>query len=427
MTVDQFSAGSDFQPSILHMLAQQRGSTGVIHPRFGDLAFPGAVRMSVVSRVDFPGDSDDVIIHLTVTGRCNARCEGCINTALEAGCHERAQVIAEFECVPSRDAGIIQRLALSRGGRPVTVALYGGEPLLELDRVMQLVRTLDASPVASRVSYMVYTNGQLLGASLDSYPEFWTHVKLLSVSLDGDAAQHQRYRAGTDLATIEAGLVKARQLFRGEVLLWATLREGQSLRNCFDQFLTYRDRALADHFFWHWAESPEPYDDFQKYLRRYGSELESVVQIYVERLQHGELLSVVHLNELVLYLMTGEVRGHSACAVELAENFDIVGGRLTACADLPLSIGTLPDSAIGQATCPDLRGLVTYRGSSWLRGMRGVPVLRRTVPGAGAGRFPGADVADMPVDAAACWHSARENGRNSSSAGKRRTRRARPL
>ncbi len=350
--------------SLLQALAELQSNRGVVHPRFGDLSRPDAVSMGAGTRRSFDdGCMDDVIIHLTVTGRCNARCEGCINTALDSACSERRQVVTEFECDPLRDAATIVRVAGMCGERPVTVALYGGEPLLELDRMSELMVALDRSSIGPRVGYMVYTNGQLLQQALLSHAAFWRKVKLLSVSVDGDPTQHVRYRPGTDLATIEAGLTRARDHIRGDVLFWSTLREGQSLRRCFDQFLDYHDRSLAGHFFWHWAESPEPYRDFSGYVERYGEELESVVQTYVENLERGRLLSIVHLNELVLYLMTGRVRGHSACAVELAENYDIVGGRLTACADLPLSLGVLPDECVGDGPAPDLGFLVTYRGS----------------------------------------------------------------
>ena len=363
MAAEEVSDGRRIPSSLFHRLAELRDASGVVHARFGNLMRPDAVRMSHVPlRGDGHEDVDDVIIHLTVTGRCNARCDGCINTALEMGCRERGEVVTEFECDPARDAHCIERVALACGDRPVTVALYGGEPLLELDRIEQLMQALDRSAVASRVRYMIYTNGQLLREALDSNPRLWQRVKLLSVSVDGEAEQHQRFRPGTDLATIESGLVRLRGVFHGEVLFWSTLREGQSLRSCFDQFLDYHDRSLVGHFFWHWAESPEAYRNFPEYARRYGEDLESVVQTYVERLWQGRLLSIAHLNELVLYLMTGRVRGHSACAVELAENYDIVGGRLTACADLPLSIGALPVSGTEQDSTPDLRFLVTYRG-----------------------------------------------------------------
>ncbi len=351
--------------ALLERLATLRAATGIVHPRLGDLARADAVRMPRGPFISgLHTEADDVIVHLTVTGRCNARCEGCINTALEAGCRARQKVVAEFECDPDRDAATIVRVAQACGDRPVTVALYGGEPLLELDRVARLVRALDSSAIGSRVSYMVYTNGQLLRETLASHPALWQRVTLLSVSIDGDAAQHRRFRPGTDLATIEAGLLELRRRgFSGDVLFWSTLREAQSLLSCFEQFMQYRARSLAGHFFWHWAESPEPYADFAQYIRRYGDDLETIVDTYVRCLRRGEMLSIVHLNELVLYLLSRRVRGHSACAVELNENYDIVGGRLTACADLPLSLGLLPPDSTEKGAAPSLGFLVSYRGS----------------------------------------------------------------
>ncbi len=354
---------------LMRRLSELRSRRGPVHPRFGDLARPDAVCMSGVPVCDGGyTEVDDVIIHLTVTGRCNAQCDGCINTAIASGCAERAHLVAELECDPARDADAIVRVAMACGIRPVTVALYGGEPLLAIDRIGELIERLDCSPIAARTSYMLYTNGQLLWRGIEMHPELWKRVGILSVSIDGDQEQHRRCRPGTDLASIEAGLMRLPQVFCGDILFWSTLREHQSLQSCFNQFMRYYQRGLVGHFFWHWAESPAPYRDFPAYVRFYAEELEEVLDTYVMQLCQGRLLSIVHINELILYLLCGRARGHSACAVELAENYDIVGGRLTACADLPLSIGALSPDASAELLRQSLHSLVGYRvvlGCDW--------------------------------------------------------------
>lgn len=348
--------------ALLRKLAAVSGDFGATHPRLGDLSRPDVVCMSAVPLIqDGHREVDDVIIHLTVTGRCNARCEGCINTSLESDCGSRDGVITEFDCDPERDVETIVRIAKACGDRPVTVALYGGEPLLEVDRISELLCRLDSSPIAPRVQYMLYTNGQLLNSTITSDPDLLNRFRLVSVSVDGDAGQHNRMRPGTDLFTIEAGLTRLRRASGCDVLFWSTLREEQSLLPCFDQFMKYRDGSLVGHLFWHWAESTEPYRDFTAYVDSYAAEFESVLNEYVEQLRRGRLLSIIHVNELVLYLLTGRMRGHSACAVELADNYDIVGGRLTACADLPLSLGMLPPQDTGESFMSSLRSLVSYR------------------------------------------------------------------
>jgi radical SAM protein with 4Fe4S-binding SPASM domain len=74
------------------------------------------------------------------------------------------------------------------------------------------------------------------------------------------------------------------------------------------------------------------------------------MRVYAARLLSGELLPIAHVNELVLYLLTGKERGHTACGVELAKNYDIVSGKVYPCADLPLdmSIGSMdPGGNVG--------------------------------------------------------------------------------
>lgn len=83
----------------------------------------------------------------------------------------------------------------------------------------------------------------------------------------------------------------------------------------------------------------------------------------VSQLSEGRLLPIAHLNELVLYLLTAKRRGTSACAVEVSRNFDIMGGRVHACADLPpeLAIGHIDEHGEPHLNPVDLRSLVQYK------------------------------------------------------------------
>jgi uncharacterized protein len=134
--------------------------------------------------------------------------------------------------------------------------------------------------------------------------------------------------------------------------------------NCFDQFLELYREGLVNHFFWHWADTSEPYRDFETYASLYGREMEQVMEAYVEQIARGELLPIAHINELVLYLITGKERGHTACAVELARNFDIMAGKIYACADLPPDVGEIKDIRNPGLTRDALNPLIHYK--AWL-------------------------------------------------------------
>jgi len=344
---------------VLKKMDASEDGPGVEIQPFGDLCRRDAVQRPHMDCMQPHRELHDMVVHLTVTGRCNARCQGCVNTALtfESG---RGTVVQEFESVPERDAILVSLLAQRAKGSAVTVALYGGEPLLEPERILHLMDGITASVSSRGVRFMLYTNGQLLDRVVASHPTIFRDVFLVSVSVDGQAEQHARHRPGTDVQTIQLGLERLRTVYEGEVLFWSTLREEQSLTDCFRQFERFHSMGLASQMFWHWVDSPKPYVNFGQYARRYAAELTEIMDVYVDDLRAGRILPLCHVNELVLYLLEGTRRGHSACAVELAENFDIVGGRVTACADLPLSIGQIP---VGEQDPidPDLGHLVEYR------------------------------------------------------------------
>jgi radical SAM protein with 4Fe4S-binding SPASM domain len=227
-------------------------------------------------------------------------------------------------------------------------------------------RILKESEAADRFRFLVYTNGELLSDALNIYPEFMKEMWLYSVSIDGDEEQHNRVRQGTRLSRIKDNLRELSTLYKGNVLYWSTLREEQSLLNCFEEFMRLYQEGLVNHFFWHWAENREPFENLHSYVVNYGQDLEKIMDVYVQKISKGILLPIAHVNELILFLLTAQERGHTACGVELAKNYDIVSGKIYPCADLPscLSIGELDKDRKLQLSEYDLDSLVEYK--NWL-------------------------------------------------------------
>src|SRR5512137_2529307 len=52
------------------------------HHRYGDLRRFDSVLMPAAGRLPFPDVEHPLYIHLTATMRCNARCQGCISSAV---------------------------------------------------------------------------------------------------------------------------------------------------------------------------------------------------------------------------------------------------------------------------------------------------------------------------------------------------------
>ena len=312
-------------------------------------------------------EEDSLIINLAVTGRCYARCKGCINAAITLDCDgPRNQMISSQETVPQRDTATILNLVSGHPGKTATICFYGGEPFLATEKMEEIRKTLNRSPFGKMFRYMVYTNGEHLIRALKSFPELMKEMWLYSLSVDGRTEQHQQARPGTSLTRIHQNLSHLRRACPGISLLWSTLREEQSLLDCFEEFMELFQENLVDHFFWHWVETKEPFANLPAYLKRYRSDLVKIMDVYVGKAEKGRILPISHISELVLYLISGKKRGHSACGVELAENYDIISGRVCACADLPPNLGNVSADQNGKFRSgkKELASLVEYK--DWL-------------------------------------------------------------
>lgn len=350
------------------LLQSLLGKPGILHTRFGNLLLPNAVQIGKegVNGSFFYRQYEPTSIHLTVTGRCYARCKGCINAAITTPCQQsRAEKAPIADAEPERDAKAIVNLLGEHSENDGVVCFYGGEPLLAPRAIGEVMDRIKAAAPAQTVHYMLYTNGDLLQKTVADYPGLIERLWLISVSIDGRQQQHDRIRIGTSLEKIHQGLAAVATLPPRTVLMWSTLREEQSLADCFDEFMELYARGHANQFFWHWVETEEPFADFGTYISDYEKDLKEVIERYLAFLQKGVVLPLVHINELVLYALSGQVRNSSACGVELAENYDLIDGKIHSCADLPpeMAIGTIDPNG-GLFFLPhDLSGLVSYKES----------------------------------------------------------------
>jgi radical SAM protein with 4Fe4S-binding SPASM domain len=294
---------------------------------------------------------DEVMIYYTVTQECPFNCRGCIN-ALTAGKGNSGR--SEF--LPQKNNGLnlerdllgISRLIKDSRKNAAVIVYYGGEPMLRLEPMAHFYRALPGIVGDSTsLKHMVITSGHFLEKAIKQSPDLISDMWLTALSIDGNEEQHDAMRRGTSLRKIRQQVEALNQVRKGEVLIWATLRPGMSLWDCFDSFMYFRKRAEAEHFFWHCDEGDGLIPDLSGYLDNYRRDLEKIMGVYLEHLSRGDLLSLTHVNDLLLYLFTKKRRGTTACAVERMENFDIIGdGKVHACADLPetMSIGRILES-----------------------------------------------------------------------------------
>lgn len=150
------------------------------------------------------------VLTLGVTEQCNLRCSYCIfsgtnpnnrqHNALQMGSATLEKALVLFE-------------QHSRLSRRLSIAFYGGEPLLNFDLIMHCVSRAKQMFRAKPIAYQMTTNATLLS---DAVCAFLADNNFdLQVSLDGPQALHDRYRrtgsGDPTFATVASRLARFQQ------------------------------------------------------------------------------------------------------------------------------------------------------------------------------------------------------------------------
>ncbi|WP_433047370.1 FxsB family cyclophane-forming radical SAM/SPASM peptide maturase [Dactylosporangium sp. CS-033363] len=148
---------------------------------------------------------------LKVASRCDLACDYCyVYESADQSWRRRPHFIAAstVDAAARRIAEHADRHALAR----VRVILHGGEPLLAgAERLADVIDRL-RGPIGDRLELGVQTNGVLLDERLCRL--FAEQGVRVGVSLDGDAAAHDRHRRRADGRGSHADVVRALALLR---------------------------------------------------------------------------------------------------------------------------------------------------------------------------------------------------------------------
>jgi hypothetical protein len=129
------------------------------------------------------------VLTFEVTERCNLRCRYCAFGDLYYGYDERKGENLDFpkaKQILDFLFGIWEKIPHLSVARTLTVGFYGGEPLMNMDLIKQIVSYIDEhKPEGMKFAYNMTTNAMLLRVYQDFLVEHKFH---LLVSLDGTEA-----------------------------------------------------------------------------------------------------------------------------------------------------------------------------------------------------------------------------------------------
>ncbi|AKG90781.1 putative peptide-modifying radical SAM enzyme, AF0577 family [Geoglobus ahangari] len=264
---------------------------------------------------------------LMLTGRCNLSCRYC------GGSIDESVMPAEITY------DISQLIDFLNSWKDVSVAFYGGEPLLKAELVRRIMDEVNAK------HFIIQTNGLLLRRLGEEYVKRFSTVL---VSIDGRKEVTEHYR-GRIYERVLENVRWVREFFDGELIARMTASQRTEI---FADVLHLLELDLFTHVHWQidavWS-AEGIWRDFEGWIEDYKTGITKLARLFEEEMAHGRVLGIVPFLG-VLSAMIFDKNPSPPCGSG-SESFAITtDGRIVACpvvADLPWNTaGNLEDGIV---------------------------------------------------------------------------------
>lgn len=277
-----------------------------------------------------------MLCYILTTGKCNLKCTYCGGSFPE-------------RLVPSNVKYTIKELSdFLCNVKDLTIAFYGGEPLLNAHWIIEIMDRVDAK------YFVIQTNGLLI----DRLPkDYWLQMNAILLSIDGIEAVTDYHRGrGVYKKVIEAAR-KLRELgYEGDLIARMTVTELSDIYRDVEHLLSLN---LFDHVHWQlnaiWTPKTSSFKHWL--MGNYMPKLNALIDFWASRLIEGEVLGIAPFKALLYAMIKGRSLGMPPCGAgwnALAIN---TNGDVLAC-PIAVDVKWARLGSIKSSTCKELLGKI---------------------------------------------------------------------
>jgi len=268
-----------------------------------------------------------MIYHVITTPECNLCCSYCGEKAF---CDPGAKNEAVFESVPSKIQYSMQDLKkfLIKDKEDVGIIFYGGEPLLEIDSIKQIMDSLKSESKVKH--FLIQTNGVLLNKLP---PQYVNRFHTILVSLDGDKEVTNSHRGQGTYEKVLSNLKSiVAQGFRGEIIARMTIEEPTDFFKDVTYLIENKEFPFTSI---HWQLDANMWHDYKKrnfssWSKEYNKGITRLVDYWLKEMKEGKVLRLYPFLGIMNSILFGERYG-LRCGSGIG-NFTILpNGKISAC------------------------------------------------------------------------------------------------
>jgi putative peptide-modifying radical SAM enzyme len=241
--------------------------------------------------------------YVTLTNNCNLKCRYCYGKACEDFGSDFHDLTVDYSLPSSISYDTDALQAFLEKDRDTVLVFYGGEPLLRIDKLREIMDR------ARNSRFMIQTNGLLLDRL---EPEYVNKFETILVSVDGDEALTDHYRGKGTYRRVANNVQRIlANGFRGEIIARMTVGEETEIDRQVLALIHGKDLPVSsvhwqlDALFW---QNDFPRRQFAKWATEsYNPRLRSLIQAWVEHMRiDGEVLRLYPLVGVMQSLLVNE-------------------------------------------------------------------------------------------------------------------------
>lgn len=240
--------------------------------------------------------------HILLTELCNSHCRYCYEKSMKEFDNSlKCKFKFDFSSPVSLEINLAKlKQFLLKDKNPVLI-FYGGEPLLEIEKIINIIDKLDGT----NVKFRMQTNGLLF----DKIPiEYLKKIGKILISIDGnqERTDYNRGKGTYDKIMKNIELIRNKG-YKGEIIARLTLSDFPDIYNQisflistkkFDSYHWQLDAGFYEHDF--------DYESFRYFSEQYNISIKKLIDLWMNELKKGNSLRLYPFVAIINSLLKDE-------------------------------------------------------------------------------------------------------------------------
>jgi len=236
--------------------------------------------------------------YIYITKSCNLSCRYCCGRTIIRRVTAGSRITKQKSISSTVD--YILNDVRKNGHEENTIVFYGGEPLLNQEDIIEVIR---CTQDRANLKYFLYTNGVLLDTMT---PFLLANIDYIVVSIDGEESLHNKNRGKNTYTQVMNNVKSISTCFKGETIARLTLTKDSKVDEA-----VFSLTDTFNHIFWQIENSGST--NMGHFAENYKKGVANLLAWWISHVQNGWVPNLVPFQAITSSIILGRRHTHFRC------------------------------------------------------------------------------------------------------------------